>query len=114
MAALLVDRPPILVAVRRFPSMGIGDSRSLRFDNYVRMQHFVRRNTFVPFRRFCVDVRREFMQVCNVFRLRVMVIWVPISATLCKRAMLMSWHAFLFLGLSFFLFSSFGLVVSAA
>jgi hypothetical protein len=31
-------------------------------DNYVRMQHFVRRSTSVPFRRFLGDVRRELMQ----------------------------------------------------
>jgi hypothetical protein len=30
--------------------------------SYVRMQHFVRRSTFVPFRRFWGDVRRELMQ----------------------------------------------------
>jgi hypothetical protein len=30
--------------------------------NYVRLQHFVRRSTNVPFRRFLRDVRREFMQ----------------------------------------------------
>jgi hypothetical protein len=28
----------------------------------VRMQHFVRRTTCIPFRRFLGDVRREFMQ----------------------------------------------------
>jgi hypothetical protein len=32
----------ILVAVRRFLGMGVADSRSLRYDFYVRMQHFVR------------------------------------------------------------------------
>jgi hypothetical protein len=52
MAAKLVDRMVILVDVRRFSGMGAADSRSLRSDNYVRMQHFVRRNTSVPFRRF--------------------------------------------------------------
>jgi hypothetical protein len=62
MAAELVDRLAILVDVRRFPGMGAADSRSLRSDNYVRMQHFVRRSTSVPFRRFWGDVRREFMQ----------------------------------------------------
>jgi hypothetical protein len=45
MAVELVDRLAILVVVRRFPSMGAADSRSLRYDTYVRMQHFVRRNT---------------------------------------------------------------------
>jgi hypothetical protein len=49
MAAELDDRLAILVAVRRFPGMGAADSRSLRYDSYVRMQHFVRRSTFVPF-----------------------------------------------------------------
>jgi hypothetical protein len=62
MAAELVDRLAILVAVRRFPSMGAADSRSLRTDSYVRMHHFVRRSTYVPFRRFGGDVRRKFMQ----------------------------------------------------
>jgi hypothetical protein len=31
-----------------------------------------------------------------------MALWVPISATLFRRAGLTLWHAFLFLGLSFF------------
>jgi hypothetical protein len=39
---------------------------------------------------------------CNVFLLLFMVLWVPISAMLCKSAVLMMWHAFLFLGLRFF------------
>jgi hypothetical protein len=42
MADELVDRLAILAAVRRFPGMGAADSRSLRYDGYVRMQHFVR------------------------------------------------------------------------
>jgi hypothetical protein len=58
----LVDRLAILMAVLRFPSMGAADSRSLRSDSYVRMQHFVRRSTSIPFRRFLGDVRRELMQ----------------------------------------------------
>jgi hypothetical protein len=62
MAAELVDLLAILVAVRRFPSMEAADSRSLRSDSYVRMQHFSRRSTSLPFRRFLGDVRREFMQ----------------------------------------------------
>jgi hypothetical protein len=62
MAAELVYCLAILVVVRRFPSMGAADSRSLRSDMYVRMQHFVRRSTSVPFRRFWGDERREFMQ----------------------------------------------------
>jgi hypothetical protein len=62
MAAELVDRLAILVVVRRFPGMDAADSRSLRSDTYVRVQHFVHRSTYVPFRRFLGDVRREIMQ----------------------------------------------------
>jgi hypothetical protein len=62
MAVELVGRLAILVVVRRFPCMGANDSRSLRSDNYVRMPHFVRRTTSLPFRRFLGGVRREFMQ----------------------------------------------------
>jgi hypothetical protein len=100
MAGELVDHMAILVAARRFPGMGAADSRSLRSDNYVRMQRFVRRTTYVPFRRFwgmCGE------SSCNVFLLSFMVLWVPISMMLCMRAVLMLWHAFLFLGLRFFL-----------
>jgi hypothetical protein len=39
---------------------------------------------------------------CNVFLLLFVVLWVPIFATLCRRAVLMVWHAFLFLGLRYF------------
>jgi hypothetical protein len=65
MEAEMVDRMAILVGVRRFHGMSQmsgDDSRSLRCDNYVRMQHFVRRNAIVPFRRFWGDVCRKFMQ----------------------------------------------------
>jgi hypothetical protein len=62
MVAELFDRLAILVAVRRFHGIGAADSRSLLSDSYVRMQHFVRRSTYVPFRRFLGDVRRELMQ----------------------------------------------------
>jgi hypothetical protein len=61
-AAKLVDRLAILLAVRRFHAMGAADSRSLRSDSYVRMQHFFRRYTYDPFRRFWGDVRRDFLQ----------------------------------------------------
>jgi hypothetical protein len=57
-AAGLVYRLAILVAIRRFRGMSVANSRSLRFDSYVRMQRFVRRSTYVPFRRFLGDVRR--------------------------------------------------------
>jgi cytochrome c biogenesis factor len=44
-----------------------------------------------------------------------MALWISISATLFRRAVLTLWHAFLFLGLlGFFLFSSFCLVASPA
>jgi hypothetical protein len=66
------------------------------------MQHFVRLTTYVPFRRYLWDVRRDRENSCNVFLLLFMVRWVPISATLCMRAVLMLGHAFLFLGLRFF------------
>jgi hypothetical protein len=39
---------------------------------------------------------------CNVFLLLFMALWVPISTTLFRRAVLMLWHAFLFLGLRFY------------
>jgi hypothetical protein len=52
MAAELVDRLAILVVVRRSHGIGAADPRSLRNDNYLRIQHFVRRSTYVPFRRF--------------------------------------------------------------
>jgi hypothetical protein len=42
MAAELVDRMAILVAVRRFPGMCDAYSRPLRSDSYVRMRHLVR------------------------------------------------------------------------
>jgi hypothetical protein len=62
MAAELFDRLAILVAVCRFPCMGVADSRFLRSSSFVRMQHFVRQTTSVPFRRFLGDVRCEFTQ----------------------------------------------------
>jgi hypothetical protein len=62
MTAGLIDRMAILVALRCFHGMGVVDSRSLRSNSYVRMQHSVRRSTYVPFRRFLADMRREFME----------------------------------------------------
>jgi hypothetical protein len=62
MAVELVDRLAIFVVVRHSLGMVGAESRSLRSNSYVRMQHFVRRSTNVPFRRFFGDVRREFMQ----------------------------------------------------
>jgi hypothetical protein len=61
-AAKLVYRPAIWVAVRRFHGMGAVDSRSLRCDSYVRMHLIVRRATYAPFRCFGGGVQRDFMQ----------------------------------------------------
>jgi hypothetical protein len=66
MADEYVDRLAILVVVRHFRSMCVVDSRSLRSNSYVRMQHFVRRTTSIPFRRFWGEVRREFVQSLSV------------------------------------------------
>jgi hypothetical protein len=41
MAMELVDRLAILVLVRRFLGMGAADSCSLRYDNYVRIEHAI-------------------------------------------------------------------------
>jgi hypothetical protein len=111
MAVELVDRLAILVAVRRFPNMGAAYSRYLRSDSYaVCMRHFVRRATYVPFRRFLGDVRQELIQRPS---LPLHGILDPIFATFCRRAVPMLRHAFLFLMLRFFP-PSFYLVASAA
>jgi hypothetical protein len=52
LAAELADRLAILVAVRRFPGMGVADSRSLRSVINASMQHSVRRTTYVSLLRF--------------------------------------------------------------
>jgi hypothetical protein len=63
LASEFIDRMAILVAVRRFLGMGIADSRSLRYESYVRMHHFVRRSTYLFLHTFFAgDVRRKFMQ----------------------------------------------------
>jgi hypothetical protein len=51
---------------------------------------------------------------CDVVLLLFMVLWVLISATLCMRAVLILWHAFLFLGLRFSPLFFFCFVVSPA
>jgi hypothetical protein len=66
MAAELADRLAILVAFRRFPSMDAKVCRLLRSESCVRMQHIVRRSTYVSFRRFLSGVRREFVQRLSV------------------------------------------------
>jgi hypothetical protein len=112
MAAELVDRLAILVAIRRFRGMSAADSRSLRFGSYVRTYHFVRLTTYVSFRYLYFGGCAARVHA-NVFMIFV-VLWVPISAMPCRRAVLVLRHAFLFLGLKFFLFSSFCLEAYAA
>jgi hypothetical protein len=101
MALELVDRMTISVAVRRFPRMGAAYSRSLRSDIYVRMS--VCNISFVALLMFLFGVFWGMCgeNSCNVFLLLFMVFWVPISAALYRRAVLMLRHAFLFLGLRF-------------
>jgi hypothetical protein len=115
MAAELVDRLAILVVVRSFTGMGAADSRSLRFDSYVRMQHFVRRSIFVPFRRFGGDMRREFIQRLSAalhgtlgFYLRDTFQEGRADAVACLNCLLVPRASV------FFLFSSFCLVAFAA
>jgi hypothetical protein len=59
--------------------------------------------------RFGVFLEMCDVNSCNVFMLLFMALWVLISATLLRRAVLVLWHAFLFLGLRIFfpLLSSF-------
>jgi hypothetical protein len=74
--------------------MGAADSRSLRSDSYVRMQHFV-----VDLLMFLFGVFGGMCAVnsCNVFLLLFMAMWDPIFATLFMRALVTLWHAFMFL-----------------
>jgi hypothetical protein len=63
MAAEVVDRLGIVVAVRRFTGMGVVPSRTLRSYIYARItKAFIRRSSSTTFRRFLGEVRREFMQ----------------------------------------------------
>jgi hypothetical protein len=48
---------------------------------------------------FCVFWGMFHVNSSIIFLLLFMVPWVPISATLCRRAVLTLWHAFVFLGL---------------
>jgi hypothetical protein len=58
---LFIYRLATLVVARRLSSMGAADHRFFRYEICARMKEFVRRS-YVPFRRFLGDVRREFMQ----------------------------------------------------
>jgi hypothetical protein len=66
----LVDRLSIMVAIRRFLGMGAADSRSLRSETYARMKDFVRRFTYVPFRRFLgkliLKLKSKLITTCTV------------------------------------------------
>jgi hypothetical protein len=99
MAAEVVDRVAILVAVRRFPGMVLltlvlcaVTVTSVCNISFVELVLFL----FGVFWGMCGE------SLCIVFLLLFMVLWVPISAMPCKRAVLMLWHAFLFLALRFF------------
>jgi hypothetical protein len=91
-----------LVAVRRFPGMGAADSRSVVPCVLAVMSVCI--ILFVDLLMFRCGVVWGMCDVnsCNVFLLLCMALWVPISATLFRRAVLMLWHAFLFLGLRLF------------
>jgi hypothetical protein len=69
MAVELVDGLALMVAVRCFACLGAADSRSLRFDRSVRMQHFARRSK-TPFDGFWETCAEN---PCNVFLLLIMV-----------------------------------------
>jgi hypothetical protein len=97
MAAELVDRLAILVAVRRCHGMGTAYFRSLRFYSYIRMPHFVRRSNNIPFRRFPGDMRREIMQ--RNYAAFHGTLGSYDSDTLHEGSVLMMWHAFVLLGL---------------
>jgi hypothetical protein len=96
MAAKLVDRLAVLVAFRRFLGMvlqtlahcvlTVMSACTISFVDLLML-------LFDDFGGSCGE------NSCNVFLLVFMVPWVPTFATLCMRAMLMLWHAFLFLGL---------------
>jgi hypothetical protein len=112
-AVELVDHLATLMAVRRFHGMGATDSRPLRSDIHVHMQHFVRRSTYVPFRRCLGDVRREFMERLFVALHGTLGSYLRDALQEGSAQVLMMWHASLFLGLRFSpLFLSFCLVAS--
>jgi hypothetical protein len=99
MAAELVDRLDILVGVRRFHAWVM---LTLALCALTVMS--VCNISFVELLMFLFGVFGGVCDVnsCNVFLLLFTVLWFPISATLCRRAVLTLWHAFLFLGLRFF------------
>jgi hypothetical protein len=77
-------------------------SRSRYLDQFARSPIHVLECVYIVMAESDNDVRMCGESSCNVFLLLFMVLWVPISAMLCKRAVLMLWHAFMFLGLRLF------------
>jgi hypothetical protein len=104
MAAELVDRMAILVAVRRFPGMIV--AYTLVHCVLTVMSAFI--ISFVDLFIFPFDAFGEMRgkKLCNFFLVLFMVLWVPIFATLSRRALQMLWHdAFMYLGLRHVAFS---------
>jgi hypothetical protein len=94
-AVELVGRLAILVAFYRFHGMAFVESRSLRYESYVRMQHFARRS-YVPFRWFWGMC---FEKSCYLFLMLFLVRWIHVFAMLCIMEVPMLRHVSLFLGL---------------
>jgi hypothetical protein len=93
MAVDFVDRLAILVAVRRFPSMGapVRQALALYGMTVARMKEFVLRSTYVPFCRFLGDVRCEFMQRLSLALHGTLGYFVSMMP--CKRVVQLSLHA---------------------
>jgi hypothetical protein len=109
----LVDRMAILVVVRRCHGMGVADSRSLHF----RIVMSACKISSVDLLLFLFDILGRCVARTYATSLLCSSLYFGFSylrATLCKRAMLMLWRAFSFFGLTFFLVSSFYLVISTA
>jgi hypothetical protein len=96
MAAELVDRLVILVAIDRFPCMVTLVLCVLTFMSVCNISLALLLYLSGVFGGvYCKNS-------CNAFLLLFMVLWVPATVTLCRRAVLMLWLAFMFLGLRFF------------
>jgi hypothetical protein len=97
MAAELLDRLAIWVTVHCFHVMGVTDFGSLTVMSVCNISvGGLRMLLFGVFLEMCGE------NSCNVFLELFMVLWVPISATLSRRAVLMLPYAFLFMWLRFF------------
>jgi hypothetical protein len=85
----LIDRLAIMVAVRRFPSMGAADSLSLWFESYARMTEFIRAcgTCTALYLQMCPSV--DFLGMCvmgpwNALMWFFIARWVTISVMPCK------------------------------